>query len=88
MDSNKFISNNPFEFNIQLPKKTLNEVQKVVQKEVEKISVNPIVEYLDKNNKVFTGEVANEIKMYQAQIYTLGQTVRENQPKSTFSIRI
>ena len=53
MENNNFISNNPFEFNIQLPKKTLSEVQKVVQKEVADISINPIMDYLDKNNKVW-----------------------------------
>ena len=88
MENNKFISNNPFELNIQLPKKTLNEVQKVVRKEIENISVNPIMDYLDKNNKVFTGEVAKEIRMYQSQIYALGQYAREGQAISTFSVKI
>ncbi len=88
MENNNFISNNPFEFNIQLPKKTLSEVQKVVQKEVGNISINPIMDYLDKNNKVFSGEVAEEIRMYQAQIYSLGQFAREGQPITTFSVKI
>ena len=44
--------------------------------------------YLDKNNKVFSGEVAEEIRMYQAQIYSLGQFAREGQPITTFSVKI
>ena len=88
MQDNNLILNNPFGINISLPKKSVDEVKKVVKKEVGNISVNPFVDYLDDNDKVFSGEVAKEIKKYQAQIYSLGQIMREGQPNSSFNVNI
>ncbi len=88
MTNNNFISNNPFGINIAIPKKTIQEVQKVVKEEIENISVNPFLNYLEENDKVFSGEVAREINNYYAQIYALGQVMREGQPTSTFNIKM
>ncbi len=88
MDSNSLISNNPFGVNIQLPAKTIEEVKKVVQQEVENLGINPFMEYLNSNDKVFSGEVASEIRKYQSQIYTLGQVMREGQTSSGFSMNM
>ncbi len=86
--SNEKIIKNQFGLNVALPKKTIQEIQKVVKQEVENISVNPFLNYLDENNKVFTGQVAKEIRKYQAQIYNLGQVMRQGQPKTTFNIKV
>lgn len=88
MKDNQIISQNPFGLNITLPKKTIQEVQKVAQQEIENITVNPWAEYLEENDKVFSGEVAKEIRKYQAQIYALGQVMREGQPTSTFKANV
>ena len=88
MTNNNFISNNPFGINIAIPKKTIQEVQKVVKEEIENISVNPFLNYLEANDKVFSGEVAREINNYYAQIYALGQVMREGQPTSTFNTKM
>ncbi len=86
MPNNQIISKNPFGLNITLPKKTIEEVKKVAKQELENITVNPFVDYLEENDRVFSGEIAGEIKKYQAQIYTLGQVMREGQPTTTFSM--
>ncbi|MCD7878949.1 MAG: hypothetical protein LUG16_03330 [Candidatus Gastranaerophilales bacterium] len=88
MEENNILSKNPFGLNITLPKKTIQEIQKVVQQEIENISANPFVEYLDNNDKVFSGEISGEIHKYQSQIYTLGQVMREGQPTSTFNMKM
>lgn len=88
MAEQQIISKNPFGLNITLPKKTIQEVTKVAQQELENISVNPFVEYLEENDKVFSGEVAGEIRKYQAQMYTLGQVMREGQSQSHFNFNI
>jgi len=88
MDNNQIISNNPFGININLSQKTAEEVKKVVKQDIEDITVNPFLSYLDDNDKVFSGEVASEIQKYNAQIYTLGQVMREGQPRSTFSMKM
>lgn len=88
MADKNIISNNPFGININLPQKTIKEVGKAAKQEIEEITVNPFLNYLDENDKVFSGEVSNEIRKYQAQIYTLGQVVRENQPVRTFKMNM
>ena len=89
MTNSNSIFNNPFEkLNLQLPQKTIKEFQKVVKEEAKNISVNPFLNYLDENEKVFNGEVAREIRKCHAQIYALGQMTREGQPISTFSITL
>lgn len=84
MNENQIIQKNPFGLNITLPKKTIEEVKKVAQQEVENITVNPFINYFEENDKVFSGEVANEIRKFQSQIYSLGQVMREGQPRRTF----
>lgn len=87
-ENKNLILNNPFGFNVALPKKSIQEVQKVAAQELENITVNPFLDYLNDNDKVFSGEVANEIGKYQAQMYALGQTMREGQPKRTFNVKV
>ncbi len=87
-NQNSILKRNPFGLNITLPKKTIEEVQKVAKQEVENITVNPLVEYFEENDKVFSGQVAKEIRNCQAQIYALGQVMREGQPKSTFNMKV
>ena len=82
------ISNNPFGINIALPKKSIQEVQKVAKQELANISVNPFLNYLDENDTVFSGEVATEIRKYQSQVYALGQVMREGQPRTTFNLKV
>ena len=84
MEENNIIQKRPFGLNISTPKKTIEEVKKVVQQEVADITVNPFLNYLDENEKVFDGTVAKEIMKYQAQIYNMGQAAREGQPITTF----
>lgn len=87
-NSNSILNKNPFGLNITLPKKTIEEVKKVAQQEVENITLNPFVEYFEENDKVFSGQVAKEIRSCQAQIYALGQVMREGQPRSTFNVKM
>ena len=88
MADKNIIQNNPFGININLPQKTIKEVGKVAKQEIEEITVNPFLNYLDANDKVFSGEVVNEIRKYQAQIYAMGQAARENQPIRTFKMNM
>ena len=88
MAEQTIISKNPFGLNIALPTKTIEEVKKVAKQEIENIAGNPFVDYLEQNDKVFSGEVAKEIRKHQAQIYTLGQVMREGQPRTTFSANV
>ena len=88
MQENHIISRNPFGLNIALPKKAIQDVQKAAKKEIENITVNPFIEYFEENDKVFSGEVAGQIRKYQAQIYSLGQVMREGQPRTSFNMNM
>ncbi len=88
MEDNSLIQKNPFGFNITLPKRTIQEVKKVVQQEIENIAVNPVNDFLESADSVFSGQTAKEIRKYQAQIYSLGQIMREGQARSTFNVKI
>ncbi len=88
MEENGIIQKRPFGLNIAFPQKTVEEVKKVVQQEVEAIKENPLSNYLDENSKVFDGTVAKEIRKYQAQIYAMGQAAREGQPTTTFRMEM
>lgn len=91
--SNESVSQNNtfnkiFGLNIAQTKQTLEQVQKAAEHELEKISLNPFNDYFEINDKVFSGEVAKEIQKYQAQMYSLGQVMREGQTSSSFNIKI
>lgn len=88
MNENHIIQKKPFGFNITLPQKSLEEVKKVAVQEAENLTVNPFIEYLEENDKVFSGQVANEIRKYQSQIYSLGQVMREGQTSSSLNIKM
>ncbi len=87
MDEQQISQKNQFGLNIAIPKKTIQEIQKVAQQEVGNITINPFIEFLDKNDEVFSGQVAKEIRKYQSQIYTLGQVMREGQSHSSFNTK-
>ncbi len=82
------IFNKTFGLNIAHTKQTLEKVQKAAEHELENISLNPFNEYFEENDKVFSGEVAKEIQKYQAQMYAMGQVMREGQPTSSFNIKV
>ena len=84
MDNQPQILKNPFGLNIAVPKQTIQEVKKAVEREVKEITENPFTDYLEENDKVFSGDVAKEIMKYQAQIYSLGQIMRKDEPVRTF----
>ncbi|MBQ9244775.1 hypothetical protein IJ182_00740 [bacterium] len=88
MEDNKGIQNRPFGLNIVAPHKTIEEVKKVVKQEVEDITVNPFLNFLETNEKVFDGTVEKEIRKYQAMIYNMGQASREGQPTTTFKMNM
>ncbi len=76
----------PFGLNVALPQKTIQEIQKIAKEELEEITVNPFINYFEENDKVFSGEVADEIDRYRAQLYSVNQLMNKNQPRSTFNL--
>lgn len=75
----------PFGLNIALPQTTIQEIQRIAKEELEEITINPFINYFEENDKVFSGEVEDEIDKYRSQIYSLNVLMNEDQPRSTFS---
>jgi hypothetical protein len=88
MADNDVFLNNPFSFNINLPKKTIKTVQSALRNEAENLGLNEMKNFFEENDKVLSGEVAKEIRKYQSQMYALGQVMREGQPKRTFNANV
>ena len=84
MPENNFFLNNNFGINVNIPHKTLNTVKRAVQQEVGNLGLNEVKNFFEDNEKVFSGEVAKEIRKYQSMMYALGQVSREGQPITTF----
>ena len=70
MEDNSLIQKNPFGFNITLPKRTIQEVKKVVQQEIENIAVNPVNDFLESADSVFSGQTAKEIRIPGTNLFT------------------
>ena len=88
MNENGLIKNNPFGLNMALSQKASEETVNIVKQSIEETAVNSVLNYSDENDRVFSGEVSQEIRKYQAQIYSLGQIMREGQILRTFNIKM
>ena len=84
MAENNFFLNNNFGINVNIPHKTINTVKRAVKQEVENLGLAQVKNFFEDNERVFSGEVAKEIRRYQAMMYALGQVSREGQPITTF----
>jgi len=74
---------NFFGMNIHIPTRTIKQVKDTAINHLGDI-VSPIFEYLEDNQKVFTGEARAELNKYNAQLYAYGQVARKGQPSSGF----
>ncbi len=82
---NNNILNRPFGLNIALPDRTLQQIQETA---VQNINIfAPVVDYLDQNDKVFSGDVSQEIDKYNRMTYALGAAARAGKPEVTFQMK-
>ncbi len=83
--SNNSTNFNFFGLNVHIPMRTLKQVKDSATKHLGEI-VSPIFDYLEDNQKVFTGEIRDELNKYNAQMYAYGQVMRKGQPTSGFQL--
>ncbi len=79
------ILNRPFGLNITLPQRTLQQFQETATNAVNLFS--PVVDYLEENDKVFSGEVARQIEKYNEMAYAMGSAARAGKDKTTFNMK-
>lgn len=67
----------PFGMNIKVPLKTIKQVEKTAEGTVSGI-FEPLFNFIDSNQQVFNGNVANEIEKYNLMQYNIGAALRRD----------
>lgn len=83
-DANNIL-NRPFGLNIRLPERTLKQAQESAINSVNLFS--PMMDYLEDNDKVFSGDVSREIDKYNRMAYSLGSIMRDGKAEVSFDTR-
>ena len=78
--------NQPFGMNIKIPKKTLKQIEKTAQQHTGGI-FEPLFNFIDENQKVFTGDIANEIQKYNLMSYNVGAALRHGNTNGVFDVK-
>ena len=73
--------------NVQVPTRTLKQAKDTAQKAVSSLW-EPVVDYFDKADNVFSGNVQEEINKYNRMAYSLGETMRKGQDRPTFNVKV
>ena len=68
--------NKPFGLNVQVPERTLKQAGSTLNGTASGI-LKPALNYLEENEEVFTGEVAQEIKKIHTNSFNIGSKMRQ-----------
>ncbi len=79
--------NKPFGLNIKVPTRTLQEAQRTLEKQVSSLWT-PVFDFFEKNEKVFNGDVTEQINQYNRQAYNLGAIMRDVTETHSFDTKI
>ncbi len=72
--------------NVQVPTRTIQQVKDTATKAVSQLW-EPVVDYFDSADNVFSGNVQDEIAKYNRMAYSLGATMRKGQERPTFNMK-
>lgn len=86
LGNNTNLFNKPFGMNVKVPTRTLQQVKDTATKAVNSLW-EPVVDYFDKADNVFSGNVQEEISKYNRMAYSLGVTMRKGQDRHTFNMK-
>lgn len=76
----------PFGLNIKVPTRTIKQSQETAQNAVNGI-FEPIFGFIDDNQNVFTGNVANEIEKYNLMMFNVGAALRKGSTNGGFDVK-
>ena len=86
LENNTNLFNRPFGLNVKVPTRTLQQVKETASKAVNSLW-EPVVDYFDKADNVFSGNVQEEIAKYNRMAYSLGVAMRKGQERPTFNMK-
>lgn len=78
--------NKPFGMNIKVPVKTIKQVEKTAEGTVGGI-FEPLFSFIDENQSVFTGNIANQIEQYNLMSYNIGAALRKDKVNGDFDVK-
>ncbi len=76
----------PFGLNIKVPTRTIHQTEKTAQGVVNSLW-EPLFNFIDENQNVFTGNIANEIEKYNLMMFNVGAALRKESHGGSFDIK-
>ncbi len=76
----------PFGMNIKMPTRTIQQGKETVEKHVGGV-FEPLFSFIEDNQPVFNGSIAEEIEKYNLMTYNTGAMLRNAQAQITFDIK-
>ena len=76
----------PFGLNIKVPTRTIKQSQETAQGVVSSLW-EPLFNFIDQNQNVFTGNVANEIEKYNLMMFNVGAALRQGNTNGSFDVK-
>ncbi len=76
----------PFGMNIKVPTRTIKQTKETAQGVVNNLW-EPLFNFIDENQNVFTGNVANEIEKYNLMMFNVGSALRKGNTNGGLDIK-
>ena len=76
----------PFGMNIKVPTRTIKQTKETAQGVVNNLW-EPLFNFIDENQNVFTGDVANEIEKYNLMMFNVGSALRKGSSNGGLDIK-
>lgn len=75
-----------FGMNVKMPTKTIQQAQETAKGTVSQLW-EPLFEFIDENQNVFNGNIANEIEKYNLMMFNLGAQLRKDNTIVSLDLR-
>ena len=80
------IINQPFGLNVKVPTRTMQQIKQTAEGTVGGLW-DPLFSFIDDNQNVFTGNVANQIEKYNLMMFNIGAELRKGSDHVTFNVK-
>ena len=80
------IINQPFGLNVKVPTRTMQQIKQTAEGTAGNI-LEPLFSFIDDNQNVFTGKVADQIEKYNMIMFNVGAELRKGSDHVTFNVK-
>lgn len=78
--------NQPFGLNVKLPTRTIEQIKQTAQGTAGGVW-EPIFSFINDNQEVFTGNVAEKIEKYNLMMFNIGSELRKGEQGQKFNVK-